>query len=217
MRKLLNFVLYFFFTIPLMAQGIGGKAGIGGSAGFSGGCAITALAPSGGSVDNNGGAWSGSGNHGIVTANAGTAPDCTNNATNITEDSTASSSHYGLGGQYVFSLTAASHTYTLSVARAVGTRNVGLILYNSSFANTATVGVNLATCANNVAATATGAWSAASATYTSLSPAWCTIKLTVTTTSDTGIYFGAQLLSGTLGTYNGDGMSSILVWGADFR
>jgi len=181
-------------------------------------CPYLTAAPSGGLYDSTAGFTSWAASHASFTAYQVNAPDCTRNGVQLTEDSTASVSHYF---QYTLttSITAASHTFTLYAARTIGTRNVELTVYSSAYSQSAYVGANPTTCANSgLAATVTGTYTSPSATYTAVSSAWCKIALTFTVaTSDTGVVLITDLTSAALPSYSGDGASSLGIWGVDFR
>lgn len=205
-----------FWIIPFLFSALAQAQGL---VGIVGGCSVRATALTGGLYDSNATFTGWSGSHATGTAQKATDPSCLPNAYKITEDSTASTSHYSQI-EPSLSVTAASHTYTIYAAQSVGSRNIEVEVFDSSFSNSAYVGASLSTCANSgLAATVTGThFSSPSATYTAVAPGWCKVALTYTTSAtDTAIWLIAQLTSGALQTYSGDGVSTIIVWGADYR
>jgi hypothetical protein len=180
-------------------------------------CQYITAAPSGGLYDSPATwtSWVANANA-TFAANTVTTPDCANHGATITEDST-DNNHYGQV-EAVATVSAAAHTYTAYAAITNGTRYVELELFSSNFSNSAYVNANTATCANGgISPTATGSYTSASAAYTQISPAWCEIALTVTTTSDTAVYLLVQMMSGVTTPYTGNGTSQIAIWGVDFR
>jgi hypothetical protein len=139
---------------------------------------------------------------GAITANTTTAPDGTNTADTLTED-TSTNLHIVFRSVPVISGT----TYTLSywVKRGTGARDLAIRMDSDasgrrSFVNLST-GVVTANPFHTVTATASGSY-------------WY-VTCTVTATATTSVVMGAELSSAGVGTfYTGDGTSSIDIWGA---
>ena len=186
--------------------------------GCDGGVGLCAcIRPTGGLFDSaTFSSFSATGNHSTLATSQVTSPACTNTGATITEDSTASVSHY-VSFTYSAALTAQAYTFTAWYARGTGTRNVYVIIYSSAFSSSAAVGVLLSNCTINVNAGATGTFTSVSATVTAASNNYCKVALHYTGIIDTSVFLIPEIMSGTNNVYTGDGTSSIYAWGADFR
>lgn len=154
-----------------------------------------------------------SGSNATLTGSSVLSPACTISAATLQEDATASTTH-----QAFFHVTVAvlaqSYTYTVYAKRGVGTRNIQPTVFDASFAGQLTVIVDLGQCGIAVAAFANPPFSNASATTAKTQNGWCKITLTGTLAVGSSIWLINDMVNGTTNSYNGDGTSTLQLWGA---
>lgn len=151
--------------------------------------------------------------------NATTSPSGSTDADFIQEDSTAGANHYMV---QTFSKAASATTYSVTIFAKYNGRHIVVLFRDSATsANRAEIGVNLQTGGVGRAATASGTFTAASGSVTSLVNGWRKITLTFTTSTETTVLLRLLLDDGTFtagGTvYNGDGTSGVYLWGAQLE
>ncbi len=147
-----------------------------------------------------------------VTANAAVAPDGTTTADNLVEAADVGLVHYT---EQSVTKVASSITYTASifVKRASGTRNLQIRVDAGSLANSVICAFDLGAVTANPVSSA-GTFTSVSTSITALSNEWYRCVSVVITGSETTVRARATLLNGTSEGYNGDGTSSLSIWGA---
>ena len=155
-----------------------------------------------------------------LATNQTLSPDCTVDASSLTEDSTASQSHYayrGAGGSYL----AQQYTFTFWAKQGnttSGARNVQEMIVSQSFGTTITVGQALPGCTTNTGPTIVGSeFTSASVNLSAATNGFCKIAISFTASVMTNLYPEVFLASGTSHTYSGNGTSNVYIWGADVR
>lgn len=176
----------------------------------------SAVAPlSGGTYDTNTlASWS-TQRASIVNNGGGLSPNCIPNATSVVEDT--SNNTHDVYFQVVSSWLAQPTTLTFYVKTVIGSRSVVMYIDSSSFASDVHVTVNPQSCAITDGPTADGTWTSPSATVRRIGGGWCKVTLTITIGVDTSLYINPFLASGITASYQGDGVSSISIWGVDIR
>jgi hypothetical protein len=155
-----------------------------------------------------------------VAPNQTAAPDGATTADRLTEDATAATNHYVTQG---VSKAAAAIQYTASVWLKNETKGFAhLRIANGALTNGAGIGVNLSTGALGGVYTFGGSpFTGASASVVTYANGWYRVILTATseaasTTLATQILLATGTSSGDV-TFNGDGSSSIFMWGAQLE
>ena len=146
-----------------------------------------------------------------INSNVIIAPDGTLTGDKIYED-TSTNTHV-----VSQSVTLANATYTASAYLKAGERTFASFQMSDLTTGGAIIFVNLST-GVIVSSTATGSWSAASSTITSVGNGW--YKVTTTGTKGAGTIVAVQILpasSGSIVNYTGDGYSGIYIWGAQLE
>ena len=145
-----------------------------------------------------------------IAANSTTAPDGTNNADTLIEDTTAASTHFI--GRVVSAN--ASTAYTQSIfLKAAGRTRGQLQMFGNGGGSTVNFDLTAVT------ATATGGyggWTAASATITHVGGGWYRLTHTVTTNAGLTAFNNNFYLADAAGnaSYTGDGTSGMFLYGA---
>jgi hypothetical protein len=149
------------------------------------------------------------------------SPDCANSGATIVEDMSGGGGHQVYNNPINVATSTLTYQYTSWVRSVMGTRNAYIAVDGGGFnGNSAYVGVNLSNCTSAIPAATAGAFTAASASITSVAingSTWCETVLTFTGATGTGIALQFALLEGTTIVYTGDGTSTIGIWGVDFR
>lgn len=143
-----------------------------------------------------------------VIANAAVAPDGALTADEVRETVV-------VGGFYsVFQAasvtTGTAYTASIYVRRAAGTRNLRIVFGTGGFGAGVQVNFDLA------AVTATGG-GGATGTIQSVGGGWFRVSTAATATATLASGITYAILSGTAGTYDGDGTSGLYLWGAQLE
>lgn len=150
-----------------------------------------------------------------LTPNAQFSPGCSTSAAVIKENS-ATAAHFA-DVQMTAPFTVRPYTYIGYAARVVGTRDIYIQIFDSTFGSQATVGVDLGSCSISIVAAVTGSFTGPTATATQSTPGFCKITLTFTFISSASDGFIlATMANGTSLSYAGDNTSSIAIWGVSF-
>jgi hypothetical protein len=159
--------------------------------------------------------WSGSG--ATLALNNKFSPGCATTAALVTENS-STSSHGANSPSISGATTAVTYKLTWFAAQVVGTRNQNATIFSTAFSSGANAGINLSTCAINVAGNVFGSFTSPTSVgsgpfaYGGLN--YCKMVLSFTGIVDTG--FGdiqMAAMSGTTSSYTGDGTSANAIWG----
>jgi hypothetical protein len=150
-----------------------------------------------------------------LTTNNQASPACTTTGALLVENS-PTSTHY-LAKTVTATISAAPHTLTIYAGQVTGTRNFEPIVFASGYASYVDMDVALSTCTISAAATVSGSFTSPSGTASVGPSGYCKITMTYTSISDTAINLELFMLSGTTSSYAGDGVSSLKLWGLDYR
>lgn len=145
-------------------------------------------------------------------------PDCALSGTIQKEDGSATSDH-NITKQVTSTILAQAYTFSVYAKRAIGNRNIQLLLASSTFGSFVNVAVDLLTGEVLAGPFANGSYVSQSATITR-NGKWWKVALTATLIVDTSVFLLIYPWNGGSGgtsNYTGDNVSSIAVWGADFR
>lgn len=148
-----------------------------------------------------------------ASANTVTAPDGTQTADSIVEDSTNASHNVNQS----LTKTASAITYTLSAYVKGNGRNVLLRFDGGSGVNRVDASFDLSSGTVSVAAAAAGTFTSPSASIQSAGNGWYRCIVTGTTGTETTVRVTAFLLDGTTSSYTGNSTSGVYLWGADLR
>lgn len=144
-------------------------------------------------------------NAGSVSANAATAPDGTSTADKLVEN-TANTTHEA---KQDVTTTAVSHTFSVFLKAAE--RTFAMLYHGNT--NSAQV-INLTT---GAAAGNAGLGSPVSSAIENSGNGWWKVSITVNATAAVNNFRVYPLTNSTTYNYTGDGVSGILIWGADLR
>lgn len=149
-----------------------------------------------------------------LTNNFLVSPACITTGAQITEN-TATAFH-GVQKQPVAVVPAGSHTLTVFAKRTFETRNVTINPQDTTFISGVDIVVDLGACVV-LSFDGFGNFSTPAVT-TQFINSWCQVITTWTyAVPDTGIFLFFGEANGTTTSYLGDGLSSIGLWGVDFR
>lgn len=135
----------------------------------------------------------------------------------VTEDTTTANGH-DIIKNAIFSTTAKTYVATVYVKRVTGSRNFQLVFFDTGFGSSVVAKADLSNNSLLTAATVTGSsFSAPSATVSTGPLGYAKIVLTFTAVSGQSLWASLGLLSGSNSSYDGDGTSSVAMWGLDVR
>jgi hypothetical protein len=176
--------------------------------------------PTGGTYDNVNfaGDWPATATRATLTTNILLSPGCVNNGATLTEDTSSSASHF-TQKNFVATITAAKHTSTVAVRRVVGERYIFLRVCGSlpsGCANSVFATIDPGACTFQKEPDVAGTYSTPSG-WISRANQWCLVQLSAIYAADTEINFQIELSTNSTFIYTGDGVSSIAMWGYDWR
>lgn len=147
--------------------------------------------------------------------NAAPAPDCTNSASSLTED-TSTGPHQLIQFSMPV-IPAGARTLFVYAKQSVETRSINLQWQDTGGAVAAQY--NLTTCALSNAGPASGTWSAASGSAAKIGAnGFCKIAVNVTTAGGLTTTLNIFMTDATqTQNYTGDGLGAILVWGVTIQ
>jgi len=151
-----------------------------------------------------------------ISANVATAPDGTNTADKLVEDTTASNTH--LAYQHVSGITASSAAGTHSIFLKAAERASVRVYWMDqlTIANSVSALINLSN-GTASAITSAGTYSGAAVVITALADGWYKVALSGVKDTSTFVEVRIVLNNGTSDSYTGDGVSGVYLWGAQLE